>query len=62
MKGIKKMLDKKSVDRVKKYLDLGINQSEIAKILQTTRQQVNRWTQHIEKARNTAVILDVDKK
>jgi transcriptional regulator len=61
MKGVKKTLNMKAVEQVKKYLDMGLNQTEIAKLLETTRQQVNRWVQHIEKTRNSADVLDVDR-
>ena len=42
-------IDMKSVLRVQQYLEKGLNQSEIARIMKTTRQQVNRWVFYIEK-------------
>ncbi|MFA5993378.1 MAG: hypothetical protein WC823_00295 [Parcubacteria group bacterium] len=42
-------IDMKSVIKVQEYLDKGLNQYEIARVMNTTRQQVNRWVFYIKR-------------
>jgi DNA invertase Pin-like site-specific DNA recombinase len=37
----------RTVRRAQAYLAKGLKESEVARILKTTRQQVNRWTHYI---------------
>ena len=35
--------------KVQEYLKMGLKQSEVARVMKTTRQQVNRWVQYVKK-------------
>ena len=61
MEKTKNRIDLKSVIRVQEYLKKGLNQSEIARIMKTTRQQVNRWVFYIEKGIVDSKDTTVDK-
>ena len=44
-------IDIKSVIKVQEYMEKGLNQAEIARVMKKTRQQVNRWFLYIEKGK-----------
>jgi hypothetical protein len=41
-------IDIKSVTKVREYREKGLNQSEIARVMKKTRQQVNRWFLYLD--------------
>jgi len=44
-------IDIKSVMKVQEYMEKGLNQAEIARVMKKTRQQVNRWFLYVEKGK-----------
>lgn len=41
-------IDVKSISKVQKYREKGLNQSEIARVMKKTRQQINRWFLYLD--------------
>jgi len=44
-------IDIKSITKVQEYRGKGLNQSEIARVMKKTRQQVNRWFLYLDENR-----------
>ena len=49
MENKRKELMVKEALKVQEYLKMGLKQSEVARVMKTTRQQVNRWVQYVKK-------------